>query len=152
VISGKISKCAFSGSTLDILRGFVAILTRAIIEPFQTERFRTSEYALEKFAALTRWVCRRPTGSFCRNLEAVEHLIYGRKRAVSVSKELRAPHPNERPSKAFQNRLSFEVFCKFFGRVPAIAITLDGQALTASLNHQVDSIMPHQPLRADSIV
>lgn len=66
-----------------------------------------------------------------------------------VAEEETAAHAHEGPSEAFEHRLAFEVFLKFFRAVEAFAVALDGETGVVADHHEVDDVGTGLILRCD---
>src|SRR5712664_2859121 len=119
--------------------------------PVRAKFFRAMDDAINEIGRGA--LCRSNVGSGAiggdfEELKLLEDRFHG---AFGITEKLRAANPSEDPSHAFEDGLAVHVFGKFFKRMIAVAVALDGEAIAVAFDDQIDSKCAHPPLRSNAI-
>src|SRR6266478_3333748 len=119
--------------------------------PFGPQFFGAADDAFDEISGrlfLRRSIGSAAVGGDFKQLKLFENGLHG---TVRIAEKFGAADAREDPSHALENGLAVHVLGKFFERMIAVAIALDGKAMAVAFDDQVDSKRADAPLRGDVI-
>src|SRR5712692_10614769 len=119
--------------------------------PLGTKFFRVADDTFDEIAGrlfLRGSIGSATVGRNFKQLELFKNRFHG---AVRVTEKFSAANARENPAHALEDGLAVHVLGKFFERMIAIAVALDGQAAAVAFHNQVNSKRSHTPLRSNVI-